>query len=226
MPIKYDDKVKGKHGAYTKEQMADWVACAKSFDFYWSREAPTSQTQRKFINAIDNNRYVFLKNGLAMSSIIPYLIWYCTFNRDLSASILCANSNRCNEVIDAIKIEYESMRQHLKPCVKRYDSRQIEFDNDCSIFVNIARPDALRGMSIQFLAFDNFCDVQDKIQIETYGNSIISLMQFNNPNPIPTVKCILTADRGNSPFLSTIVEQTMEGRTPYIIVRGSHANKL
>jgi hypothetical protein len=225
MPISYE-KVKGKHGAYTREHMADWVACAQNFDFYWGRETIITPNQRKFANAIKDNRNVFLKNGLSMFSIIPYMIWYCTFNRDLTASILCANNHRCKEVMDVIKIEYESMRDHLKPCVTKYDTRQIDFDNGCSIFINIASPDALRGMSVQFLVFDNFCDVDRKIQIDTYSNSIISLMQFNNPRPNPAVKCILTADRGNSEFLSTIVKQTMEGRTPYIIVRGSHANKL
>jgi phage terminase large subunit-like protein len=80
-----------------------------------------------------------------------FMLWFATFQRDVSVLIAANNFRAATEIMDRIKFTYEELPDWLKAGVVTYNVQKIVFDNGSKIESATTTPSTGRGKSISLL---------------------------------------------------------------------------
>lgn len=185
MPRKNHDFVKLKPPnvptSYTPAQIKEVFACAKDplyfLENYLYVQHPTRGKikfeaygfQKELIKNYWQNRNVIAmipRQSGKTTTAAGFLLWYATFNPDVTVLIAANKFRAANEIMAKIKYSYEELPDFIRAGVVSYNVQSIQFDNGSRILATTTTPDSGRGMAISLLYLDEFAFVKPRIAEE------------------------------------------------------------
>jgi hypothetical protein len=127
--------------------------------------------QRQAITDINENRRVIVKAGRQVGKttmVVGYILWYILFNEDKFVAILANKAPTAREILNRIKIAYESLPMWLQQGVRVWNKGDIELENNCRVMATSTASSAIRGYSISLLYLDEFAFVPTNIADEFF----------------------------------------------------------
>jgi hypothetical protein len=127
--------------------------------------------QRQAVQDINDNRRVIVKAGRQVGKttmVVGYILWYILFNEDKFVAILANKAPTAREILNRIKIAYESLPLWLQQGVKTWNKGDIELENNCRVLASSTASSAIRGYSISLLYLDEFAFVPSNIADEFF----------------------------------------------------------
>lgn len=122
--------------------------------------------QQQTIQDINDNRFVVMKAGRQVgktTTLVAYILHYILFNEDKFVAILANKAKTAREILNRIKIAYESLPIWLQQGVRTWNKGDIELENNCRILADSTASSAARGFTISFLYLDEFAFVPNNI---------------------------------------------------------------
>ena len=185
---------------YTQEQFQEFLRCARDpiyfMENYMFIQHPTMgkiqfdayEFQKDLITTYWKNR-----NTIAMiprqsgktTTAAGYLLWYATFQQDVTVLIAANKFRAANEIMMRIKYAYEELPNFLRAGVVSYNVQSVVFDNGSRIMATTTTPDSGRGMSISLLYLDEFAFVPT--------NTAAAFWTAMAPTLATGGKCIITS---------------------------------
>jgi len=185
---------------YTPEQLKEFAACARDPIYFMEKflyvQHPTRgkipfaayEFQKDLIKTYNENRNVIAmipRQSGKTTTAAAFLLWYATFNNDMTILIAANKFKAANEIMGRIKYAYEELPNHIRAGVVSYNVQSIQFDNGSRIVATTTTPDSGRGMSISLLYLDEFAYVKNKIA-EEFWTSIAPTLATGG-------RCIITS---------------------------------
>ena len=127
--------------------------------------------QKEAITDINTNRRVIVKAGRQVGKttmVVGYILWYILFNEDKFVAILANKAPTAREILNRIKIAYESLPLWLQQGVRVWNKGDIELENNCRVMATSTASSAIRGFSISLLYLDEFAFVPSNIAEEFF----------------------------------------------------------
>lgn len=127
--------------------------------------------QKQAIEDINANRRVIVKAGRQVGKttmVVGYILWYILFNEDKFVAILANKAPTAREILNRIKIAYESLPLWLQQGVRVWNKGDIELENNCRVMATSTASSAIRGYSISLLYLDEFAFVPSNIAEEFF----------------------------------------------------------
>jgi len=127
--------------------------------------------QKEAVKDINDNRRVIVKAGRQVGKttmVVGYILWYILFNEDKFVAILANKAPTAREILNRIKIAYESLPLWLQQGVKTWNKGDIELENNCRVMATSTASSAIRGYSISLLYLDEFAFVPSNIADEFF----------------------------------------------------------
>jgi hypothetical protein len=187
MPVAYDDvRVirPNLQWEYTKEQLSEYVKCAKSVEYFALNYARAIHPVRgvipldfrsyqvELLNNLQNNKknVGLLPRQSGKSLIVSvYMLWLATFtDKPQNLFILANKGEQARSLLSNMKIMYEELPPWLKKGVIEYAKTMVKFEDNTMIKTAGTTSDAIRGQSISFLLLDEFAFVPNHIAQEFY----------------------------------------------------------
>lgn len=122
--------------------------------------------QKEAVEKINNNRMVIVKAGRQIGKttmIVGYILWYILFNEDKFVAILANKAKTSREILNRVKLAYESLPMWLQQGVRTWNKGDIELENNCRVMAESTASSAIRGFSISLLYLDEFAFVPSNI---------------------------------------------------------------
>lgn len=122
--------------------------------------------QKRLILAYHNNRRVL---GMASRQLgktttaAAYFIHYIIFNMRKSVAILANKQATADEIMDRIRLAYESLPKWMQSGVKVWNRRSIELENGCKCFSAATSSSGVRGKTINVLYIDEIAFVDNNL---------------------------------------------------------------
>ncbi len=127
--------------------------------------------QRKAVEEINANRMVIVKAGRQIGKttmIVGYILWYILFNEDKFVAILANKAKTSREILNRVKLAFESLPLWLQQGVRTWNKGDIELENNCRVMAESTASSAIRGFSISLLYLDEFAFVPSNIAEEFF----------------------------------------------------------
>lgn len=127
--------------------------------------------QRKAVEEINANRMVIVKAGRQIGKttmIVGYILWYILFNEDKFVAILANKAKTSREILNRVKLAFESLPLWLQQGVRTWNKGDIELENNCRVMAESTASSAIRGFSISLLYLDEFAFVPTNIAEEFF----------------------------------------------------------
>jgi len=127
--------------------------------------------QKEAVKDINDNRRVIVKAGRQVGKttmVVGYILWYILFNEDKFVAILANKAPTAREILNRIKIAYESLPLWLQQGVRVWNKGDIELENNCRVMATSTASSAIRGYSISLLYLDEFAFVPSNIADEFF----------------------------------------------------------
>lgn len=186
--------------AYSPEQLQEFIRCAKDPLYFMQKymfiQHPTKgkipfeayQFQKELVRT-----YWSFRNTIAMiprqsgktTTAAGYLLWYASFNPDVTVLIAANKFKAANEIMMRIKYAYEELPNYIRPGVTEYNVTSIRFDNGSRILATTTTPDSGRGLAISLLYLDEFAFVKPRMATEFWSAMAPTLATGG--------KCIITS---------------------------------
>jgi len=179
-------KAPGVNLAYTQEQFADYVKCAKDPLHFVENHvkivtlneglAPFKpyDYQQNFIQAIHENRFViskFPRQSGKSSCVIGYIAHYITFQPDVKVGILANKQKTATELFNRLQVAYENLPHYLQQGVMEWNKTSLKLENGSSVMCAATSSSAIRGGSFNFLLLDEFAFLPQNIAEEFYAST-------------------------------------------------------
>ena len=167
----------------TEDQVREFVKCSQDPVYFIERYVKIITLDKGFVNIllypfqkqaindINDNRRVILKAGRQLGKttmVVGYILWYILFNEDKFVAILANKAPTAREILNRIKIAYESLPLWLQQGVKVWNKGDIELENNCRVMATSTASSAIRGYSISLLYLDEFAFVPTNIAEEFF----------------------------------------------------------
>ena len=167
----------------TEEQVREFIKCAEEPIYFIENyvriitldkgfvQISLYPFQRQAIRDINDNRRVIVKAGRQVGKttmVVGYILWYILFNEDKFVAILANKAPTAREILNRIKIAYESLPLWLQQGVKTWNKGDIELENNCRVMATSTASSAIRGYSISLLYLDEFAFVPSNIADEFF----------------------------------------------------------
>jgi len=130
---------------------------------------PTSKYENMYDISVDSTDHRYYSNGILShntTTAAGFLLWYATFNPDVTVLIAANKFRAANEIMAKIKYSYEELPDFIRAGVVSYNVQSIQFDNGSRILATTTTPDSGRGMAISLLYLDEFAFVKPRIAEE------------------------------------------------------------
>jgi len=105
----------------------------------------------------DNSNHRYYTSGILSHNTVGYSAW-CThimcFNEDKKILILANKESTAKGILKNIMLAFELLPKWLKPGIKEWNKRTVEFSNGCVIEVCASASDAARSKSANVLVVD------------------------------------------------------------------------
>ena len=167
----------------TEDQVREFVRCAQDPIYFIENyvkiitldkgfvQISLYPFQRQAITDINDNRRVIVKAGRQVGKttmVVGYILWYILFNEDKFVAILANKAPTAREILNRIKIAYESLPLWLQQGVRVWNKGDIELENNCRVMATSTASSAIRGYSISLLYLDEFAFVPSNIADEFF----------------------------------------------------------
>ena len=160
---------------YTEEQVREIIKC-KNDPIYFIKnyihiinldagliKFDLYDFQERFITMLHTEKRIIARLGRQSgktASFAAYMCHYIIFNENKTAAILGNKSSTAREILYRVKIMFENLPMWLKPGVVEWNKGTVEFENGSRVVTAATSSSAIRGMSINFLALDEFAFIQ------------------------------------------------------------------
>jgi len=155
----------------TEDQIREFIRCSKDPVYFIENyvkiitldkgfvQISLYPFQKQAVQDINDNRRVIVKAGRQVGKttmVVGYILWYILFNEDKFVAILANKAPTAREILNRIKIAYESLPLWLQQGVRVWNKGDIELENNCRIMATSTASSAIRGYSISLLYLDEF----------------------------------------------------------------------
>jgi len=167
----------------TEDQIREYIKCAKDPVYFIEHyvkiitldkgfvQISLYPFQKQAVQDINDNRRVIVKAGRQVGKttmVVGYILWYILFNEDKFVAILANKAPTAREILNRIKIAYESLPLWLQQGVRVWNKGDIELENNCRVMATSTASSAIRGYSISLLYLDEFAFVPSNIADEFF----------------------------------------------------------
>jgi hypothetical protein len=129
--------------------------------------------QLDMINAVLNNRKTVLncpRQGGKTQTMALILLHRGIFFKNETIGIGSYRVSAVKEVLDRIRYTLENLPDFLKPAVKEYNKFNMKFENNSSIFGQVASGNLFRGKTLTFAYIDEVAFVEEDVIVEAYDS--------------------------------------------------------
>ena len=169
-------KGKGAKMQFTPEMIQEWLKCAKD-PIYFSENyikivhvdhglipMRMYEYQKEIVEAITHNRRVTVNTSRQAgktTTAVAVILHYVLFNDHKTCALLANKGDSAREILDRIKIAYESLPKWMQQGVIEWNKGSVEFENGCKVIAGSTSSSAIRGKSISFLYIDETAFVEN-----------------------------------------------------------------
>lgn len=168
----------GAQLSYTKEMVQEWIKCRDDpiyfIEHYVHVVHPDRgvvlmklhEYQKRMILAYHENRRVIGMTARQMgktTTAAAYFVHYIIFNQRKSVAILANKQATADEIMDRIRLAYESLPKWIQAGVKTWNRRSIELENGCKCFSAATSSSGVRGKTINILYIDEIAFVENNL---------------------------------------------------------------
>lgn len=169
--------------AITEEQLQEYIKCKNDPIYFAQNYVKIVTLDRGFVNIdlypfqqqtmrdIQNNRFVVMKAGRQVgktTTVVAYIVWYILFEEDKLIALLANKAKTSREILNRIKLAYESLPLWLQQGIVGWNKGDIELENNCRVMATSTASSAIRGYSISLLYLDEFAFVPSNIAEEFF----------------------------------------------------------
>ena len=170
--------IKGKNTQieFTPEMLTEYVKCANDPIYFAEKyiklvhvdhgliPMKMYEYQKEIATAITNSRRVVVNTSRQAgktSTAAAIILHYVLFNDHKTVALLANKGDAAREILDRIRISYESLPKWLQQGVVEWNKGSIELENGCKIIAAATSSSAIRGKSISFLYIDETAFVEN-----------------------------------------------------------------
>jgi len=218
-------KRKGTDVEFSQEMISEFLKCAKD-PIYFSEKyiqivhvdhglipIKMYDYQKEICTAITENRRVTVNTSRQAgktTTAVAVILHYIIFNDFKTVALLANKGDAAREILDRIKIAYETLPAWLQQGVIEWNKGSVEFENGCKIIAGSTSSSAIRGKSISFLYIDETAFVENW---DEFFASVFPTISSGN-----TTKILFTSTpNGLNHFYKTCVG-AQEDKNGYIYV--------
>ena len=120
--------------------------------------------QKDIINKISNNRRVTVvtsRQAGKTTTAAAVILHYILFNDHKTVALLANKGDAAREILDRIKLSFESLPAWLQQGVVEWNKGSIELENGCKVIAAATSSSAIRGKSISLLYIDEAAFVEN-----------------------------------------------------------------
>lgn len=134
--------------------------------------------QEKMVNLVHNNNKVIMlapRQSGKTTSIATYIAHYVIFNKFKTVAIIANKEDTAKEIFDRVQLIFEYLPIWLKPGVKEWNKKSMDFDNGCSVIIGSTSSSSISGKSINLLYIDEVALISKKMA-EAFFNSVLPVV--------------------------------------------------
>lgn len=222
-----NSNIKGKNAKidFTPEMISEFLKCASDPIYFAEKYIKIVHVdhglipiimydyQKEIANAITNNRRVTVNTSRQAgktTTAVAVILHYVIFNEHKTCALLANKGDSAREILDRIKIAYESLPKWLQQGVVEWNKGSVELENGCKIIAGSTSSSAIRGKSISFLYIDETAFVENW---DEFFASVYPTISSGE-----STKILLTSTpKGLNHFYKTC-EGGREGKNGYIFI--------
>jgi hypothetical protein len=180
-------KLPGVELQYTKEQLEEYIKCAKDPVYFCEKYVKVKTLdrgivpfdlypyQKKFINAIDQNRFVISKwprQCGKSTCVTSYICHYITFNQSVNVAILANRLKTAKEeLFSKLQLAYENLPHFLQQGVVEWNKTSFKLENGSRVMCDATSSTAIRGGSYNLLLLDEYAFLASHLAEEFYTST-------------------------------------------------------
>jgi hypothetical protein len=180
-------KLPGVELQYTKEELEEYIKCAKDPVYFCEKYVKVKTLdrgivpfdlypyQKKFINAIDQNRFVISKwprQCGKSTCVTSYICHYITFNQSVNVAILANRLKTAKEeLFSKLQLAYENLPHFLQQGVVEWNKTSFKLENGSRVMCDATSSTAIRGGSYNLLLLDEYAFLASHLAEEFYTST-------------------------------------------------------
>lgn len=155
--------------AWTPEMVEEFLKCAKDPIYFAEKYIQIVHVdhglipiqlydyQKEIITKLTNNRRVTVvtsRQAGKTTTAAAIILHYILFNEHKTVALLANKGDAAREILDRVKLSYESLPDWLQQGVVEWNKGSIELENGCKVIAAATSSSAIRGKSISLLYID------------------------------------------------------------------------
>lgn len=164
-----------KQIAWTPEMLQEFLKCANDPIYFAEKYIQIVHVdrglipirlydyQKDIIEKITNHRRVTVvtsRQAGKTTTAAAIILHYILFNDHKTVALLANKGDAAREILDRIKLSYESLPDWLQQGVVEWNKGSIELENGCKVIAAATSSSAIRGKSISLLYIDEAAFVE------------------------------------------------------------------
>lgn len=160
---------------FTPEQIAEYTKCYNDPIYFSERyvkivhvddgliDIKLYDYQKDIINSSTNNRrtaVVASRQCGKTTTAVCLILHYILFNKYKSVGLLANKGDSAREILDRIKLAYESLPMWLQQGIVEWNKGFIELENGCKVLAGSTSSSSIRGKSMSYLYIDETAFVE------------------------------------------------------------------
>lgn len=161
---------------WTQDMVQEWLKCAQDPIYFAERYIKIVHVdrglipiilydyQKEIIVKLTNNRRVTVvtsRQAGKTTTAAAIILHYILFNEHKTVALLANKGDAAREILDRIKLAYESLPQWMQQGVVEWNKGSIELENGCKVLAAATSSSAIRGKSISLLYIDEAAFVEN-----------------------------------------------------------------
>ena len=168
-------KSKGIQLEWSPERVQEYLKCARDPIYFAEKYIQIVHVdrglipiilydyQKEIMEAIASNRRVTVNTSRQAgktTTAVAVILHYILFNDHKTVALLANKGDAAREILDRIKIAYESLPDWLQQGVIEFNKGSAEFENGSKIIAASTSSSSIRGKSVSFLYIDETAFVE------------------------------------------------------------------
>lgn len=161
---------------WTPEMVQEWLKCAQDPIYFAEKYIQIVHVdrglipirlydyQKEIILKLTNNRRVTVvtsRQAGKTTTAAAIILHYILFNDHKTVALLANKGDAAREILDRIKLSYESLPEWLQQGVEEWNKGSIALENGCKVLAAATSSSAIRGKSISLLYIDEAAFVEN-----------------------------------------------------------------
>ena len=178
-------KASGVEIEYTKEQIEEYMKCAKDPAYFIKNYVKVVSLdeglipfglydyQEELVDIIHNNRFAIAKlprQSGKSTTIVSYILHYVLFNQSMNVAILANKQATAREILHRLKLAYEYLPLWLQQGIIEWNKGSIQLENGSKILASSTSASAVRGGSFNMIFLDEFAHVPNNIAEDFFSS--------------------------------------------------------